>query len=146
MDATVSMGVTNKEMKDSSYYGCAPSPCEPCGSDSASEKRKWERTLNYPCFTVSGKHAELMGAEDLQVDDLVEVTMLLRVKGKRDDSRRSGDKVTRDICIDFEICKTSDLLDKGEDKNIDGKPDDEEVDVSNEPVSMLLVEGDDDEY
>lgn len=108
----IDLGVARKDM--ASGYSC--SPC--CSSDEPDKKKEWENTIIYPDFTVEGMHAELMGAEDLNVDDVVEVVLKLKVKSKRDDSRRiEGEKaVKRDICIGFCILATSNLTDLGEDK------------------------------
>lgn len=140
---STSLAVKNKDMDG--YMGCAPcSPC--CDSDEPAKKKEWENTLNYPCFTVCGQHAELMGADDLEVNDVVEVTLKLKVKGKRDDSRRVDNKVKRDISIDFEICETSDLKDLGKDEDADGEPDGKEPAVSaDEPVMSILGDASEDD-
>jgi hypothetical protein len=140
---STSLAVKNSDMD--SYMGCAPcSPC--CDSDDPKKKNEWENTLNYPCFTICGQHAELMGADDLQVNDVVEVTLKLKVKGKRDDSRRVDDKVKRDISIDFEICETSDLKDLGKDEDADGEVDGGETAGEDEPVMTILSDGNEDKY
>jgi hypothetical protein len=138
-EPSISLGVKNKDMD--SYMGCAP--CSPCdSSDDPAKKKEWENEMNYPCFTVCGQHAELMGADDLEVNDVVEVTLKLIVKGKRDDSRRADNKVKRDISIDFEICETSNMKDLGKDENYDGEPDTgAESDTKDEPVMAILSDG-----
>lgn len=132
MDPTISLGVARKDM--SNNYCCAPSCCT---EDDPDKKKEWDNTIINPELCLEGAQAELMGADDLEVDDLVEVTFLMKVKGKRDDSRRieGEDKVKRDLSLTFSILKSSNLTDKGSDK-ADGS---EEVSAPDETMDSSPV-------
>lgn len=139
----ISLGVANKDMQDS-YYGCCPSPCPP---DDDKKKAEWEDTVTFPKFTLEGKQAELMGCDDCQTGDLVEVTLKLRVSGKRDDSRLVDGKAKRDVSLTFEVLETGNLTDMGRDNDADTKADEGKTDVMDSaPVRALMGMDDGDGY
>ncbi len=145
MEPTIDLGVARKDM--SNNY-CCPVAC--CPSDDPKEKADYENTIINPEMCVEGKQAELLGVDDLQVDDLVEVTFLMKVKGKRDDTKRiDGQKdVKRDLSLTFAILKASDLIDKGSDENADDKDDGdtEDATMDSSPVRSLMGMDDGDGY
>lgn len=109
------LGFTNKELSDSSYYGCAPCPCD------EKDKAEWEKQVSYPTIDFNGKVAEALGVEDLDLDEVVEVTMKLRVKRLSNEGRVENGKKLRDVRLCFEVLAASDLVSEGA-----GEPDDED--------------------
>lgn len=105
----IKLGVTRKDLGDG-YYGC--SPC--CSSDDPARKSEWEQEVIHPSLDLNGKHAELFGADDLELGDMVEVTLKLQVTSLRDNSRLMDDgKKTRDLNLGFKLLEASDLTDAG---------------------------------
>lgn len=102
------LGFTNKELSDSSYYGC--SPC--CPSDEK-DKAAWEAEVRYPTIDFNGKVADALGAEDLALDEVVEVTVRLRVKSLRSEGRVVDGQKKRDVSVCFEVLAASDLVSEG---------------------------------
>lgn len=98
------LGFKRKEMSDG-YYGC-PVAC--CGSDDPKKKEEFENELVYPEVAFDGKQAEVMGIDDLDLDEEVEVTLKLKVKELRSVERVSDGKKTRDLCLRFTVLAASD--------------------------------------
>ena len=106
------LGFTNKDLSDSSYYG---SPC--CPSEN---KDDWEKQVVYPEIRFNGKVAEALGVEDLDLDETVELTVVLRVKGLRNEGRVVEGKKKKDVEVCFEVISASDMTPVGEAKEEDG--------------------------
>lgn len=96
------LGFTNKELSDTSYYGA---PC--CASET--DKGDWEKQTVYPEIRFNGKVAEALGAEDLDLDEMVELTVKLRVKSLRNEGRVVDGEKKRDVEICFEVLAASDF-------------------------------------
>jgi hypothetical protein len=84
----VKLGLTHKQMyPDSDKEKC----CTPCCIE--------EDKLTYPEFYVSGKHAILMGLEDLKVGETVEVPVKIKVRSITKTDRDGKKEYNASLCI-----------------------------------------------
>lgn len=110
----INLGVKREDL-ETGYYGCAPC-CE------SGDKKDWKKEIVHPTLSLSGRHADLFGIEDLKLGDRVEVTLMLEVTGLRNDSRLTDDKKTvRDVSLTFKLKEASDLVDAGAAEKEDAK-------------------------
>ncbi|MCM2276159.1 MAG: hypothetical protein NDI75_15330 [Candidatus Didemnitutus sp.] len=128
------LGLTNKELSDSSYYGCIP--C--CESDPA-KKADWEKTVVYPTASFDGKQAELLGAEELALGEEVEITFRLRVNRLERDERMVDGKPRKELRVGFEFLAASDMAPVSE-----GEGDEAESEESGRSGMHMSMGADDD--
>lgn len=99
----ISLGFKRSELSDG-YYGCAP--C--CASDDPKEKEAYENEIVHPEISFSGKQAEVLGIDDLELDQVVEVKLKLKVCGLRSDKRVVNGKQQRDLSLSFKVLEADD--------------------------------------
>lgn len=99
----ISLGFKRSELSDG-YYGCAP--C--CAPEDPKEKEAYENEIVYPEVSFSGKQAEVLGVDDLELDQVVEVKLKLKVCGLRSDKRVVNGKQQRDLSLSFKVLEASD--------------------------------------
>jgi hypothetical protein len=93
------LGFKRKDLNDGSY--CCPA--------STTDSKDYENELVYPEINVVGKQADVMGADQLELGDEIEITLRLKVKGLRDDSRLIDGKKQRDLNLTLQILEASDF-------------------------------------
>ena len=84
----ISLGLKRKELHGNE-------PCSPCCDD-----KDWENEIVYPEIHVSGKLAEMMGAEELGAGDAVTVQVLLRVKSHSKNEENGKVSYAMTLCIE----------------------------------------------
>lgn len=122
------LGFKRKDLNDGSYC----SPCAPC------DNKDYEDEMIYPEINVVGKQADVMGADTLDLGDEVEVTLRLKVKGLRDDSRLIDGKKQRDLNLTFQVLEASDYTFVSESDSGD-ESDDTSESSDDSPVHAMLA-------
>ena len=106
------MGVTRKEMEG------------PHSTPEVAKEGEYEKQKVYPELSVSGKHAEMLGAADLKVGDLVKMTGEFEVKSLRYTDENGTERYEMTLCLKKAECEA---CEKSEDEDDEEKSDDDET-------------------
>lgn len=111
----ITLGVKRKDL-ESGFYGCAP-----CCESDPQKKTDWENTVVHPELRVEGRHAELLGVDDLKLGDRIRFEVVAEVCGMRKEDRLVDGKPKRDLSLTLKLVSASDMVEEAAEGGEEGE-------------------------